>query len=192
MSQLTFRLATPADAKTLLAIYAPYVTQSAVSFETSLPSCAEFAKRISETLKDYPYIVAILDNQIVGFAYTSAFKKRPAYLVSAETSIYVAATAQKCGVGRQLYAKIEDISRQQNITNLNACIAWPQTKDDPYLDFNSPNFHTHLGFKKCAHFESCAYKFARWYDMIWMQKHIATPTKPAAFIPFSQLKSYSF
>lgn len=192
MPNLTFRLATPADSAFLLAIYAPYVTQSAVSFETTLPSKAEFSKRITQTLKNYPYIVAVLDKKIVGFAYTSTFKNRPAYLISAETSIYVAQNTQKLGIGRQLYSHLEEISRCQNITNLNACIAWPKTDHDPYLDFNSPNFHAHLGFKKCAHFESCAYKFERWYDMIWMQKHLTTPTKPDAFIPFSQLESYSF
>ncbi len=60
--------------------------------------------------------------------------------------------------------------------------------EDPYLNTNSPDFHAHLGYQLVGHFHACAYKFDRWYDMIWMEKWIAPhPTKPEAMIPFPAL-----
>ena len=63
---ITIRTATPADASALLAIYAPYITDTAVSFEYDVPSVEEFADRIRETLKKYPYLAAEVNGQIVG------------------------------------------------------------------------------------------------------------------------------
>ena len=60
--------------------------------------------------------------------------------------------------------------------------------EDPYLNTNSPDFHAHLGYQLVGHFHACAYKFDRWYDMIWMEKWIAPhPAKPEAMIPFPEL-----
>ena len=70
-----------------------------------------------------------------------------------------------------LYEAIEAISRQQNILNLNACIAYPR-KEDEHLTKNSVEFHAHLGYKKVGIFHKCAYKFGTWYDMVWMEKII--------------------
>ena len=192
MSQITFRSATLDDAKRLLEIYAPYVTNSAITFETSVPSVSEFKQRIANILQRYPYIVAIKDNQILGYAYTSAFKNRSAYDWSVETSIYLAKDARGLGIGKKLYTLLEQISQAQNIVSLNACIAYPKTKDNPYLDMTSPLVHEHLGFVKCAHFHDCAYKFSQWFDMIWMEKHLSHPKEPKPFIAFPEVKAQFF
>lgn len=86
---ISIRTATPDDAEGLLAIYAQYVENTAVTFEYSVPSEAEFRRRIENTLKKYPYLVAVSQGEIVGYAYAGEFKTREAYVYSVETSVYV-------------------------------------------------------------------------------------------------------
>ena len=62
--------------------------------------------------------------------------------------------------------------RQMGILNLYACIGCPETAEDVYLNWNSADFHAHLGFVKAGEFHRCGYKFGRWYNMIWMEKMI--------------------
>lgn len=122
------RPAIPEDAEALLEVYAPYVLQTAITFEYEVPSVEEFAGRVRGTLARYPYLVAERDGKIVGYAYVSAFHARPAYDWAVETSIYVAQACRGGGVGRALYEKLEEVLRRQNILNLNACIAFPGEK----------------------------------------------------------------
>ena len=92
------------------------------------------------------------------------------------------------GVGKMLYNAIEKISKAQNIVNLNACIAVPDTEDE-HLNFNSAQFHAHLGYQFVGKFHKCGYKFENWYNLIWMEKAIGEHKKnPEPFIPFSELK----
>lgn len=188
MGELKFRVARPEDAEGLLAIYAPYVEETAITFEYEVPDVEAFRARIAHTLATYPYIVAVEKNKIIGYAYVGRLHERAAYDWSVETSIYVDRRARKHGLGRQLYERLEAILRAMNIINVNACIAYPGTNNDPYLNTNSPDFHAHLGYQLVGHFHACAYKFDRWYDMIWMEKWIAPhPAKPEAMIPFPAL-----
>ena len=90
MSEPTIRLATPDDAPALLAIYEPYVLETAITCEYEVPSVEEFAGRIAKTLERYPYLVMELDGRPVGYAYVSALNSREAYDWSVETSIYLA------------------------------------------------------------------------------------------------------
>ena len=96
MSEPTIRLATPEDAPALLAIYEPYVRQTAITCEYEVPSVEEFAGRIERTLKRYPYLVMELDGRPVGYAYVSPLNSREAYDWSVETSIYPAGWAASC------------------------------------------------------------------------------------------------
>ncbi len=266
MGELTFRVARPEDAAALLAIYAPYVEETAITFEYEVPSVEAFRARIAHTLATYPYIVAVeaqpanagagrvngapvsstsasgadaaagahrTSEHIIGYAYVGRLHARAAYDWTVETSIYVDRSARKHGLGRQLYERLEAILRAMNIISVNACIAYPGTMnpaidaataadrlqdahigsgdpntadrarkdpregsadsgagigEDPYLNTNSPDFHAHLGYQLVGHFHACAYKFDRWYDMIWMEKWIAPhPAKPEAMIPFPEL-----
>ena len=88
-----------------------------------------------------------------------------------EISIYIKENKRKTGLGRKLYEAIEKISKAQNITNLNACIACPNV-EDRYLTRNSIEFHRHMGYKTVGKFHQCGYKFGRWYDVVWMEKII--------------------
>ena len=106
--QLRIRTATPEDAAKLAAIYAPYVENTSITFEYIVPAAEEFADRIRHTLTRYPYLVAELDGEPVGYAYASAFKSRAAYDWSVETSIYVSRDLRSSGVGSLLYEKLEE------------------------------------------------------------------------------------
>ena len=162
--QLRIRIATPEDAARLVAIYAPYVENTSITFEYIVPSAEEFADRIRHTLTRYPYLVAELDGEPAGYAYASAFKSRAAYDWSVESS----------GVGSLLYEKLEEYLTAQHVCNVCACITYP----------NPPSiaFHEKHGYKTVAHFHASGYKQDAWHDMIWMEKTLCPHT-----IPFPEL-----
>ena len=187
MNELSITVAKVEDAEELLQIYAPYVEKTAITFEYEVPTVQEFQRRIETILKKYPYLVAKRGNEIVGYAYASAFHPRKAYEWSVETSIYVKENQRKNGVGKCLYEALEKVLKAQNILNLNACIAYPEVEDS-YLTKNSVYFHQHLGYQMVGEFHSCGYKFGNWYNMVWMEKMIGEHHKnPKKVIWFSEL-----
>ena len=170
-NKIQIRTATETDAEKLLAIYAPYVKNTAITFEYEVPSVEEFRDRIHNTLKRYPYLVAEVEGTIYGYAYVSPFHERVAYDWAVETSIYVDQNKKGMGIGKRLYETLEGILKKQNILNLNACIACTETEDE-YLTNASVHYHAHLGYRMVGEFRQCGYKFHRWYNMVWMEKHI--------------------
>ncbi len=186
-SDILLRVATPGDAEAILAVYAPYIEQTAITFEYDVPGIDEFRGRIENTLKKYPYIVAEADGRILGYAYTSAFHPRAAYAWSVETSIYIDMNCRKMGLGKRLCAAIEEISRAQGILNLNASIATTDAPDE-HLDNNSRDFHAHLGYRTVGQFTDSGYKFGTWYNTTWMEKMLGEhDAHPVAVIPFPML-----
>ena len=170
-NEIRIRPATEADAEEILNIYAPYVTDTAITFEYDVPTLKEFTGRIHHTLEKYPYLVAVRDGEIIGYAYAGAFYGRAAYDWSAETTIYIKKDCRHSGVGKLLYQALEDALKAQNIINLYACIGYPEV-DDEYLTKNSEQFHEHLGYRLIGEFRKCGYKFGRWSHMVWMEKKI--------------------
>ena len=180
---ITIRTAILSDAQALLNIYSPYVEHTAITFEYDVPSVEEFASRIKNTLQKYPYLVAEKNGRLLGYAYASPFHERPAYDWAVETSIYVDQNIKHQGIGRRLHDALEDALRSQGILNMNACIAYPPEEDE-YLDKNSVEFHTHMGYRLVGEFYKCGYKFHRWYNMVWMEKLIGnhlSDQKPPKF-----------
>ena len=183
----TIRFAAPEDATDLLAIYAPYVETTAITFEYEVPTVEEFRRRIEKTLTFYPYLVAEREGTIVGYAYAGAFHARAAYAWAAEVSIYVDRNCRGQGIGRALYTALEQLLKEMGILNLNACIAYPE-REDEYLTKASVEFHRHMGYEWVGQFHNCGYKFDRWYHMIWMEKIIGehiTPAKAVKHCPLS-------
>ena len=177
--EIIIRMATPDDAEEVLDIYAPYVKETAITFEYEVPSVEEFRERIRKTLEKYPYLVAETEGQLAGYAYASAFKERAAYDWSVETSIYVKMGEHGKGIGSRLYTVLEEVLKKQHILNVNACIAYPHPE--------SERFHKKFGYKKVAHFTKCGYKMGQWYDMIWMEKLLREhPTQPEKMLPMKQ------
>ena len=128
-----------------------------------------------------------MGDEIVGYAYAGPFKERKAYDWAVELSVYVKEDCRGRGVGKKLYHTLEEILRQQNILNLNACIAYPR-EDNTHLTDDSVRFHEHMGYKIIGRFSKCGYKFREWYDMVWMEKHIGEHMEEQAEIrPFSEI-----
>ncbi|MBP3871723.1 MAG: N-acetyltransferase [Faecalicoccus sp.] len=166
------------DAKEILKLYDYYIQNTAITFEVETPSLEEFENRIKNIQKRYPYLVARKDEKIVGHAYANVFKDRAAYDWAVEVTIYVDPQYKKQGIGKQLYSVLESILKKQGIINLYACIASP-VKEDQYLNYNSIEFHSHLGYVTVGTFHKCGYKFDTWYDMVWMEKMIGKHTIPS-------------
>lgn len=184
---IIIRTATPEDAPAILTIYAPYVVQTAITFEYEIPSLEDFTERIIHTLKRYPYLVAICDSEIVGYAYVGPFHARPAYDWTVETSIYVRMDCKRKGIGHALYEALEEILKRQGILNMEACIAYPELPDE-YLTRDSVFFHEKNGYRMVGEFYQCGFKFNRWYNMVWMEKLIGEHTvRQAPIIPFPEL-----
>lgn len=167
------RLFQPADCSVMYAIYRPYVLKTAVSFETVEPGLDEFHRRIEKLMERYPCLVAEENGVIVGYAYANTFNARAAYDWSAESTIYLNMDCRRRGIGRKLYAALEEMLVAQGVCSLNACIGVPRAEKDPYLTCDSVNFHERMGFRMVGQFDCCGNKFDRWYDMAWMEKHIA-------------------
>lgn len=188
-TKLQIRIATPLDAKEILDIYAPYILQTAITFEYEVPTLEAFTRRIEQTLVKYPYLVAEQDGRIVGYAYAGPLHERAAYDWAVETSIYVKMDEKGHGIGKKLYAALEKALLRQHIVCVNACIAYPDQENDAYLTKDSVDFHAHLGYKMVGEFHQCAYKFDRWYNMVWMEKSLCErPQHPEPMIWFSRLR----
>ena len=184
MDDIIIRNVTADDAERLLEIYAPYVENTAITFEYDVPSLEEFRSRIEHTLEKYPYFAAERSGRIIGYAYAGAFHARKAYERSAEASIYIDMTERRTGAGRMLYEALENALKMQNVLNLYACIAHTDIPDE-HLDSCSEGFHAHMGYHTAGTFRKCGYKFGRWYDMVWMEKFIGEHNEmPDEFIPF--------
>ena len=187
-NEINIRVATVEDAQQILQIYAPYIEKTAITFEYEVPALEEFRGRIQHTLKKYPYLVAEEAGEILGYAYTGPFKERAAYDWAVETTIYVKEDKKQRGIGKLLYQALEEISKAQNILNMNACIAYPENEDE-HLTKNSVQFHEHLGYQMVGTFHQCGYKFETWYHMVWMEKFIGEHRENQPdIIPFPKLK----
>ena len=177
---ITLRTARPEDAQELLDIYAPYVTDTPVTFECRVPTVQEFASRVAAITEKYPYLAAVYRGQIVGYAYASPLRTRSAYVWSAETSIYVRRDMRHMGVGVTLYSELERILAAQNIRGVFACITAPN-KD-------SYHFHLAMGFKEVGRFYKCAFKLGQWRDVVWMEKLLSDlDDQPGDVVPYPEM-----
>lgn len=174
------------DAAELLEIYAPYVTNTAISFEYEVPSLEEFSQRIADISAQYPYLKAVEEGRILGYAYATAFKWRAAYDWSVETTIYLRPEARGRGIGRALYQQLERSLSSMGILNMNACIGIPGDPEDTYVNYDSQHFHEAMGFQMVGTFHHSGYKLGRWHHMIWMEKMLAPHTAPATRPAFGQ------
>ena len=181
---MTIEKVTTADAAELLEIYIHYVETTAVTFDYDNPTVEEFARKIKKIIDKYPYIKAVEDGKIVGYAYANTFKDRRAYDWAVETTIYLDKNCKRRGIGSSLYAALEKSLKDMGIINLNACIAVPKDDNDKNLSNDSYFFHKQQGYSLIGTFHNVGNKFGKWYDMIWMEKmigdHEANP-KPVKF-----------
>lgn len=157
------------DAATIRAIYQPYVTETAITFELDVPSVQEFESRITKTLIQFPYLVAEVGGKVVGYAYASTYYARAAYDWTTELSIYVVKEARGQGIGSALYTALEEELQARGYLRFLACIAVPNDA--------SIAMHEKRGYVQVAHFPKIGYKFNKWHDVVWMQKTIEGPVR---------------
>ena len=159
---LMIRMATEADIPTILDIYGPYVENTAISFEYTVPTLEEFTQRFREITRQFPWLVWEEDGKILGYAYGSLPFGRAAYRWVAASSIYLAPEAQGKGGGRKLYAALEDLLQRQGYRKTYAIV----TSDNP----GSLRFHEKTGFRFLSEFPDCGVKFGKLYSVVWMEK----------------------
>ena len=176
---MTIRFVKDSDTADLLAIYRPYVENTAITFEYTVPTEEEFRERIRKISAFYPYLVAEEDGLILGYAYSHAFQAREAYAWSVETTIYLHEKARGKGLGHKLYDQLETYLQEMGITNVNACIALA-SQESPYLTDASRRFHEKRGYSLVGNFHKSGYKFQEWFDMVWMEKWIGRHDKNMA------------
>ncbi len=158
---LIIRDARAADAPALLDIYAPYVTSTAVSFELTPPTPAEFEARIAAAQNEWAWLVAEKGGEIAGYAYASAFRARAAYRFTTETSAYVHPGHRGQGVAGALYRRLFDVLIAKGYCNAYAGIALPNDA--------SIAFHKSLGFTPVGVFHRAGWKFGAWHDVSWWE-----------------------
>jgi len=166
---LVIRQATEADAPSLLAIYAPFVEQTPITFEVVVPSVDEFAARIAKSLDKWQWLVAEdVDHggRIAGYAYGSLHRERYAYRFSTEVSAYVDPACHRQGIGRALYTRLFDDLAAKGYCNAYAGITVPNEA--------SVGMHRSAGFEMIGVFRNVGWKFDRWHDVAWMQRTLAT------------------
>ncbi len=167
---MTIRDARRSDVPAMLAIYAPFVEHTAVSFEYDVPTEAEFARRLEEHQAAFPWLVCEENGRVMGYAYAGRAFERAAYGWNAEISCYLAPELRGRGVGRRLYARIEEILTRLGYYKLFAVVT----------SANAPSvaFHRALGFRDAACFRNVGYKQGGWYDVLWLEKTLCDRPEP--------------
>jgi L-amino acid N-acyltransferase YncA len=154
------------DAGACAAIYAPFVEDSAVSFEEVAPDAAEIGARIAATQATHPWLIALCGGEVAGFAYGCRHRARAAYRWSADVSVYVAGGRRRAGVGRALYAELLDRLRAQGFHVACAGITLPNEA--------SVGLHESFGFEPVGVYREIGWKGGAWRDVGWWQLRLAT------------------
>jgi phosphinothricin acetyltransferase len=161
-AELTIRDADPErDAAACAAIYAPAVEGSVTSFELRAPGPGEIAARMRRYQRSHPWLVAVRDGEVVGYAYACEFNERPAYRWSTSVSVYVAASERGRGRGRALYEELFARLRRQGFRMACAGITLPNPA--------SVALHERLGFEPVGFNREIGWKEGRWQDVGWWQ-----------------------
>ena len=159
-----------ADAPALAEIYAPYVLETDVTFDTDVPTAEWFEEKIRSITPFYPFIVACEDGEVLGYAYAHEFRPRTAFVWSVETTVYVRRERRGGGVGTALCRRLEELLKAQGVVNLYACITDTNRE--------SVAFHERLGYGLIGRFENCGYKLGRWLGVVWLGKALGGHDDP--------------
>jgi L-amino acid N-acyltransferase YncA len=156
------RIARPEDGEAVAAIYAPYVLETAISFEETPPTPSEMSKRIVATLETCPFLVLELEGGVAGYAYAAPHRARSAYRWSVDVTVYAASQFHRRGVGRALYLELLDQLTRQGFHAAFAGIALPNDK--------SIGLHEALGFDHLGTYREVGLKFGKWHDVGWWRR----------------------
>lgn len=165
------RIAEERDIPAILEIYGPYVLNTTITFEYDVPTREEFTRRFRDITRQFPWLVYEEDGEILGYAYASAPYARAAYAWCAEPSVYLKPKARGRGIGRKLYAALEQILDCQGYQVLYALV----TQENEA----SLRFHERCGYRVSVLFPNCGFKFGRWLGVIWMEKRLKSVEIPS-------------
>jgi phosphinothricin acetyltransferase len=178
------RTATTEDAKSILDIYSPSILNTAISFETEIPSIEEIQKRIEKCLEKFPWIVCAIDKKIAGYVYASKHRDRDAYQWTCESSVYIHNDFKGKGIGKNLYACLFAILKLQGLRNVYAGITLPNNP--------SVQLHERCGFEHFVTYDKVGYKFYNWHDVGWWKLQLNDyDLEPPPPIPFSEMNQHT-
>jgi len=160
------RTATVADAAACAAIYAPFVTDTTISFETEAPGPAELADRIAAANDSHAWLVLEEDGRVVGYAYAATFNPRAAYRWSCTVSVYLEPGLRRRGAGRALYEALFARLAERGYRTVLAGMTLPNEA--------SEGLHRALGFVPVGTYRRVGYKNGSWHDVAWVQRELGT------------------
>jgi phosphinothricin acetyltransferase len=166
----TVRPATLDDAAACAGVYGPYVTDTAVTFETEPPSTDEMAARIARAAATHAWLVLEDDGRVCGYAYGGAFAPRPAYRWSAEVSVYLELGRRRTGGGRALYEPLLARLQERGYRRALAGMTLPNDA--------SAGLHRALGFDPAGVYRDVGFKHGAWHDVAWVQRALGPRDVP--------------
>jgi L-amino acid N-acyltransferase YncA len=169
---MAIRDATERDAEACAAIYAPYVTDTAITFELAPPTPAEMADRIAAAQRAHAWLVLVDGAHVVGYAYGSPHKTRAAYRWSCEVSVYLERGRRRTGGGRALYTELLDRLAARGFRSAVAGMTLPNDA--------SVGLHRAMGFQPVGTYRRIGWKHGRWHDVAWVQRVLGTDEDPPA------------
>ncbi len=166
------RSATPGDAEACAAIYAPYVTDTAITFEAIPPTTEEMAARISAAVRSHAWTVLEDAGRVVGYACGGPFKSRAAYRWSCEVSVYLEIGRRRTGAGRALYEALFARLAERGLRTAVAGMTLPNEA--------SVGLHRAMGFEAVGTYRRIGWKHGAWHDVAWMQRPLSLDADPPA------------
>ena len=175
------RLARPDDATQMLAIYAPFIRDNAVSFEVDVPTAKAFAERVQRTLAMLPWLVCESKGKVLGYAYASQHATRAAYQWSVDVSAYIGDEHRRQGVGRALYTSLFACLRLLGYYNAYAGITLPNPA--------SIGIHEALGFTQVGIYRDVGNKFGQWHSVGWWELSLQERADPSTPINLPDIEN---
>lgn len=174
-------IADPSHAEGIRKIYAPFVEDSLVTFETQIPDSEVFTARILQYTQKYPWLVMVEEGKVIGYAYAAAYRERIAYQWVTECSVYVDTAYRNKGIAARLYRALFELLKLQGFYKVYAVITIPNAQ--------STGFHEKMGFEWFATYQNVGYKAGKWCHVGWWQLTLREPaeTHPLPPTPFSAL-----
>lgn len=172
VSRARVRDASEGDAQACAAIYAPYVRETAVSFESEPPTAAQMAERIAAATRTHGWVVLEDGDRVVGYAYGGPHQQRAAYRFSCEVSVYVEQGRRRTGSGRALYEALFERLTARGYLMAVAGMTLPNEA--------SAGLHQSMSFEPVGIYRRIGWKFGRWHDVAWVQRALGVEHDPPA------------
>jgi L-amino acid N-acyltransferase YncA len=179
MAMARIRAATAQDGQAIAAIYAPYVQDTAISFEEIPPASDQMSERVRIISATHPFLVLEEADAVIAYAYASRHAERAAYRWSVDVAVYVHLGVHRRGIGRALYIRLLGILEHQGFHSAYAGITRPND--------NSVGLHEAMGFEPIATYQEVGFKFGRWWDVGWWRRSLRGGLPDGEPIPYAAL-----